>query len=96
MWTIIVTLVLLGLLVWRLPTLLHTADTGTNYGARMGCSCRFVEGRTLESCERDFEPGMSLISLSEVEGERAVKASLPLLGSHTAHFDGVSCMIDKD
>ncbi|MFM5949546.1 MAG: hypothetical protein ACKOPM_10015, partial [Novosphingobium sp.] len=48
------------------------AQTGSAYGARVACSCRFVGGRSLEDCRKDFEPGMELVRLSEDAKARSV------------------------
>lgn len=95
-WLGVIAVLIIGYAVWHFPTWLATAQTGTAYGARVACSCHFVQGRTLESCATDFEPGMELVSVARVEGERAVRASVPLLASRTAHYDGISCLLDAD
>jgi len=66
------------------------AEAGSAYGARVGCSCRYVEGRDIGNCERDFVPGMALVSLSDDPETRTVTASVPLLGSASARYVGVS------
>ncbi|MEQ1508771.1 MAG: hypothetical protein ABL909_00040 [Sphingopyxis sp.] len=76
--------------IWQFPTWKAQAEVGVAYGARIGCSCRFVQGRDMASCATDLEPGMEMVSLDEVEGERAVEASVPLLASRTARFEGAS------
>ena len=71
------------------------AQTGAAYGARVACSCRFVGGRELSDCKKDFEPGMELVSLSEDAQARSVTASFPLLASQTATYhDGPGCMLE--
>ena len=83
-----------GVVIWQFPTWKALADTGTAYGARIGCSCRYVQGRDLASCATDFEPGMEMVSLSD-GGERAVTASIPLLASRTARLRGATgCVLD--
>lgn len=77
-------------------TVVSQAVTGTAYGARVACSCRFIGGRDLADCEKDFEPGMELVSLSEDEDARSVTASVPLLASQTATFkEGYGCVLEK-
>jgi hypothetical protein len=88
-----VALVLLAL--WFLPALRSRAEAGTAYGARIGCSCRFVAGRLLSDCARDFEPGMAMVRLSEDPAAKSVTARVPLLGSDTARFvSGAGCRLD--
>lgn len=65
------------------------------YGARTACSCRYIGGRDLESCARDFVPGMEAVFLSEDEEARAVTATVPLVASDTARFrQGYGCVLD--
>lgn len=89
-WLAAPALLIIGYAIWQFPTWKAQAEVGAAYGARIGCSCRFVQGRELGSCATDLEPGMEMVSLSEVEGEQAVKASVPLLASRTARFEGAS------
>ncbi len=82
-------------LVWQGPAWLAQARTGAAYGARMGCACRYVEGRDIAQCTADFEPGMTLVSLEDLPGERAVRASVPLLASRRATYaDRSGCLLD--
>jgi hypothetical protein len=89
--------ILAALAAWYYrDTVMAQAVTGTAYGARVACSCRFVGGRALGDCEKDFEPGMALVSLSEDEDARSVTASVPLLASTTATFkEGYGCVLEK-
>lgn len=71
------------------------AQTGASYGARVACSCRFVGGRDLGDCKKDFEPGMELITLSEDTQAKSVTASFPLLASQTATYrEGPGCQLE--
>jgi hypothetical protein len=82
-------------LVWKLPSFKAQAELGSAYAARVGCSCRYVEGRSLESCQTDFEPGMEMVSLSEDAATRTITGSVPLLASRSAHYAGASgCLIN--
>ncbi|MFC3175141.1 hypothetical protein ACFOD9_12850 [Novosphingobium bradum] len=92
-WAIVAGLVALALLYG--PALARYARTGTSYGARIGCSCRFVEGRPLGSCRADFEPGMALVTLSEDAEARSVTARFALGFAQTATFrEGAGCQMD--
>jgi hypothetical protein len=71
------------------------AEAGAAYGARIACSCRFVGGRELDDCAKDFEPGMELVSLSENPKAKSVTATFPLLASQTARLHpGEGCLLD--
>lgn len=97
LWAGIAGLLLAGYVAWNQPSWNAQAETGAAYGARMACSCRYVQGRPLESCERDAEPGMELVSLSDDAEEKAVSASVPLLASRTARYRaGTGCVLDAD
>lgn len=70
-------------------------ETGASYGARVGCSCRYVGGRSLEDCRKDFEAGMELVTLSEDPATRSVTARFPLLSSQTATYrEGPGCQLE--
>ena len=69
--------------------------TGTAYGARTACSCRYIAGRGLEDCEKDFEPGMEVVFLSENAEDKSVTARVPLIASATATYrDGFGCVLE--
>ena len=89
-------LVLMGIaLAWFWRPLGGYARTGAAYGARVACSCRFVGGRSLGDCKKDFEPGMELIVLSEDRQQKSVTARFPLLASETARLQpGEGCRLD--
>ncbi|MFM5924271.1 MAG: hypothetical protein ACKOPG_08815 [Novosphingobium sp.] len=71
------------------------AMTGTAYGARVACSCRYVGGRELADCKKDFEPGMELVSLTEDAQAKSVTAHFPLIASQTATYrDGPGCQLE--
>jgi hypothetical protein len=71
------------------------ARTGAAYGARVACSCRYLGGRDIGDCRKDFEPGMELVLLSEDKAERSVTATFPLLASETARLHkGEGCRLD--
>lgn len=82
-------------LVWKLPSFKAQAELGSAYAARVGCSCRYVEGRSLASCQTDFEPGMEMVSLSEDPATKTITGSVPLLASRSARYAGASgCLIN--
>jgi hypothetical protein len=86
----------IALLAWFRQPMESYALTGASYGARMGCSCRFVEGRELGDCRKDFEPGMGLVRLSEDATAKSVTASFPLLAHQTASYrEGQGCVLEK-
>jgi len=88
--------VLAGALGWyyRAPIAGYTT-VGTAYGARTACSCRYVAGRSLGDCKKDFEPGMELVFLSDHADTRSVTARVPLLASATAHYrPGFGCVLE--
>jgi len=92
---VVIAILLVALIVWQLPSWRAQAEAGVAYGARIGCSCRYVQGRALASCETDFEPGMELVALTDEPEARGVTASVPLLASRRAHYAGASgCLLD--
>lgn len=72
------------------------AEAGTAVGARIGCSCHYVAGRSLADCRNDFEPGMELVTLSADAEERSVTARFAFLASDTATFrEGAGCVLAR-
>lgn len=89
-------LALLAALVWFWQPLNSYAQTGASYGARVACSCRYLGGRSLSDCRKDFEPGMELVMLSEDKEAKSVTARFPLLASQTATFrEGEGCRLEE-
>jgi len=62
---------------------------GVGYGARVACACRYIGNRDLQSCYKDFEPGMEMIGLTDDPTTKTVTASVPLLASRAVRFDPV-------
>lgn len=82
-------------LVWFWRPLHDRAEAGAAYGARIGCSCRFVAGRDLADCRKDFAGGMGMVMLSEDAEEKRVTATVPLLARDSAALrKGQGCVLD--
>ena len=93
-WLLILAVLLTGFAIWKFPSFKAQAELGSAYAARVGCSCRYVQGRSLESCQSDFEPGMEMVSLSEDPATKTVTGSVPLLASRSARYAGGSgCLL---
>lgn len=92
--TVLIAFAAVAALFW---TSIHGyALTGAAYGARVACSCRFVGGRPLGDCRKDFESGMGLVTLSQDVQARSVTARFPLLASQTATYrEGWGCVLEK-
>lgn len=94
-WLVIGAGLIAALLALFWGTLNGYAQVGAAYGARVACSCRFLGGRTLGDCRKDFEPGMELVMLSEDSAAKSVTARFPLLASETARLHkGEGCRLD--
>ena len=87
-------LILIAVLLYNFAFIKGQLNVGTSYGARVACSCHYIGGRSLEDCEKDFEPGMEVIGLSLDDEKKRVTASAPLLASATAEFrEGWGCVM---
>ena len=85
----------LVLLAWNWSVLRAKAQVGAGFGARVTCSCRYVEGRSMESCKGDKEPGMWAVSLKDLPETRSVSAAVPLLASRIARYQpGWGCLLE--
>ena len=71
-------------------------ELGVGYAARVGCGCRYLDGRPLGDCHKDFEPGMEPILLSENSASKTITAWVPLIASRSARYDPVlGCQPEK-
>jgi len=71
------------------------SETGTAFGARTACSCRYIAGRPIGDCEKDFEPGMEVVFLSDDPETKSVTARVPLIASATATYRaGFGCVLE--
>ena len=76
-------------LTWNWGSIKGQAQLGASYGAHVACSCRYIAGRDLKSCETDFEPGMELVSLSDDPENKRITASVPFLAEAVAERRGL-------
>ncbi|MEH6757390.1 MAG: hypothetical protein V7676_07755 [Parasphingorhabdus sp.] len=87
-------LILAAVFAYNYSSIKGQLGLGTAYGARVACPCHYVGGRDLTDCEKDFEPGMEIVSLSLDAEKRRVTASVPLIASATAEFrEGWGCVM---
>jgi hypothetical protein len=97
-WKRIAALALLAALIalaWAWTSLGTRAQAAASYGARIACACRFVAGREIGTCSRDFEPGMGFVFVSEDAEDKSVTARVPLLASETATYvKGRGCQLE--
>jgi hypothetical protein len=71
-------------------------ELGVGYAARVACGCRYIGNRPIGDCNKDFEPGMEPIQLSDDPVTKTVTASVPLLVSRSATFDPqLGCQPEK-
>ena len=90
-------LLLIGLFVWQWPDLRAKSELGSAFAARVGCACRYVEGRPLESCQRDMEAAAWMVSMADDPQEKRVTGSVPLIARRSATYRGASgCVMDKE
>lgn len=75
-------------LVFSFAGIKAQAKLGVSYASHIACSCRYIEGRPLDACTKDFEPGMEMVSLTDDPEKKRVTASVPLLASAVAERRG--------
>ncbi len=95
---IIAVLMVLGLiagLAWQfwLKDQLEFAKIASAYGAKMVCSCRFVAGRDLASCQDDFTVDTSQFSFEEAEDRIKVSLLGGIVSSQAVHEPGLGCAV---
>lgn len=85
---IVIAALIVGWTIYNFADIKAQAQLGASYGAHIACSCRYIEGRSLDSCKTDFEPGMGMVSLSDDTENQRVRASVPLLAEAYAEKRG--------
>jgi drug/metabolite transporter superfamily protein YnfA len=85
---IAVLVLILLLLMFNFATLKGYARLGTGYAAHVTCSCRYIEGRDMESCANDAEAGMEIVSVSDDPEHKRVTATVPFLANAAAELRG--------
>ena len=93
---VLVLVLALALIGWLYREPLYGyAETGAAVGARNTCACRYVAGRSLEDCKRDFEPKMEAVFLSDDPDAKSVTGYVPLISSETATYQkGYGCVLE--
>ncbi len=95
-WTLLATVAAGAALFWQWDDLSGQASAATAFGAKSACSCHYIGGRDLDSCQGDFVPGMAAVFVSQDADEQSVTATVPLVSSDTAHFhEGFGCVLDS-
>ncbi|MFN3620253.1 hypothetical protein [Sphingorhabdus sp.] len=75
-------------LLWNWNSIKGQARVGAAYGAHVICSCRYIQGREMASCETDKEKGMEIVRLSDDPENKRVYASVPFLAKAVAERRG--------
>ena len=54
----------------------------------------WLGGRELGDCEKDLEPGMEVVSLSEAADAKRIDATVPLMAAESAEYrEGWGCVL---
>ena len=89
------TLALVAALVLGWPWLRAQSRVAASYGAKVGCSCHYIGGRSLHDCAKDFEPGMSPVWLTEDAASHTITARYAILASERATWSpGPGCVLE--
>jgi len=90
-------LILIVIILFNFGSIKNTSRVGVAYASHIVCSCRFIQGRDMNSCKTDLEDGMGAISLSDDPENLRVTASVPLMASAIAEKrDDFGCIILND
>lgn len=95
-WALLAVAAAAAALAWQWEAISGQASAATAFGAKTACSCRYLGGRELASCQGDFVPGMGAVFVTQDESEQSVTATVPLVSKDTAHFhEGFGCVLDS-
>ena len=88
---------LIALAAWNWNRQQARALAGTAFGARTVCSCRYVEGRSLDSCKADGAPHQWMVRVVDEPDEKAVRAQVPFMAEARALYrEGYGCLMARD
>lgn len=86
----------LALIIWKWIDWRAQARAGSAYAARIVCSCRYVQGRPLDSCRQDVAIDAGAVSLTDQPEEKRVTGSVPLMASASARWKpGYGCLMES-
>jgi hypothetical protein len=92
-----VALIALAWLAYNYQSIKGQAELAAAYGAHIACSCRYIAGREIENCKRDFEPGMEMLNVVDDPENKRVIASIPFLAKAMAERRGAfGCIVLND
>jgi hypothetical protein len=66
---------------------------GTTYVAKQTCSCMFVSGRSLESCQSDLPAGSNIVNIS-VRGHEVQASAYGLVHARAQFEEGYGCRVE--
>lgn len=96
LWVPLALLVFYGVVHWA--GWQRQAELAAGLGARTACSCRYVEGRDLASCQSDLAGinWMALVRYTDDSANKRVIASVPLMAQRAARLkDGFGCLPER-
>ena len=80
---------------WKWSAWKASAQAGSAYAARITGSCRFIQGRSAQSCAGDIAEDASAVTITENIKERRITGSVALLGEASAKFTpGFGCLME--
>ena len=96
LWLLAIIALGLGTAVWAFREPINGyGSIASAYSARVGCSCRFVAGRSLDDCAKDKLAGMEAVTLVEDVETKSVTARFPLVAGATATYrEGYGCVLE--
>ncbi len=85
---LLILVLIIAIFIYNFASLKGNAQLGASYAAHVTCSCRYIEGRSLEDCQKDFEAGMEIVSLSDDPDNKRMTAYVPFLAEAIAERRG--------
>ena len=76
----------IAIILYNFSTFKGNAQLSASYASHIICSCRYIQGRDLEDCKKDFEPGMELVALSDDPENKRLNASILFLSEAVAEY----------
>lgn len=85
------------LTIWKWSDWRATGQAGSAYAARITCSCRYIQGRSAQSCAQDVAIDAGSVTIEADDKAKRISGHVPMLGSASAVYrPGFGCLMEQE
>lgn len=84
------------LTIWKWNDWRATGQAGSAYAVRLTCSCRYIQGRSAQSCAQDVANDAGSVTIEADDKAKRISGHVPMLGSASAVYrPGFGCLMEQ-